>query len=94
MSRREDDEIEARLTALHAAAVATEACSLTGAQVLVLRNAVERAATVLGTLNVKSLPFAHRRGVETARQELAAARAVLARRAAPDQRSAGGNAAG
>lgn len=79
MSRREDDEIEAFLAASSAAEVARDARHLSGEQVRLLRDAVEKAVKALRQLNPKGLPFAHRRDVEAARSALEEARRHVAK---------------
>lgn len=94
MSRREDDEIEAFLSASRDTEVAREARHLSGEQVRLLRDAVAKSTKALRQLNTKGLPFAHRRDVEAARSALEDARRIVAKQHGDQRSTAGSTAAG
>lgn len=81
MSRAEDDEIERTMAANHEAKLAREARTLPGTEVKMVREALRAALHALGHVNTKSLPFARRMDVETARRLIQAAQPIVAWRA-------------
>lgn len=105
MSRSEDDEIAAVISAQNEREVAADARQFTGPEVRLLRAAIDSGATALARINIKGLPRAHRGDVEMARTALAGAARLLAPSAprpaaipdtaqSPAGSAAGGEAAG
>jgi hypothetical protein len=73
------------LAEAHDAETAAEARSLTGQQVVDIRQALAVAATVMARINAKGMPHAHRQELQTALWWVRNAQGAVAKRAAaPD----------